>query len=101
MKDILKQLHAGQTLTAAQAEAAFSGIMEGSVDPIHVSSLLAMLAMREPTADELYGAALVMRRHVLHVPAPEGAIDTCGTGGVGSAIFNVSTTAALVAAACG
>ena len=101
MRDLLQQLHAGQTLSAAQAEAAFSAIMEGNADPIHVSSLLTMLAVREPTADELYGAALVMRRHVLHVPAPEGAIDTCGTGGVGSNIFNVSTTAALVAAACG
>ena len=60
-----------------------------------------MLAVREPTIDELVGAARVMRRHVLHVPAPDGTIDTCGTGGVGSTLFNVSTTAALVAAACG
>src|SRR4051812_1712308 len=101
MKDLLHQLQSGRTLSAAQAEFAFTQIMEGNADPLCVSSLLTMLAVREPTVDELVGAARVMRRHVLHVPAPAHAIDTCGTGGVGSALFNVSTTAALVAAACG
>lgn len=101
MKELLQQLQKGQPLAAGQAEAAFAGIMEGTADPLQVSALLTMLALREPTADELYGAALVMRRHVLQVQAPPGTIDTCGTGGVGSNLFNVSTTAALVAAACG
>jgi anthranilate phosphoribosyltransferase len=101
MKELLKKLHAGGTLSAEEAETAFAQIMEGAADAVHVSSLLTMLAVREPTVEELVGAARVMRRHVLHVAAPAGTIDTCGTGGVGSKLFNVSTTAALVAAGCG
>jgi anthranilate phosphoribosyltransferase len=42
-----------------------------------------------------------MRRHVIAIDAPENVIDTCGTGGTGSVFFNISTTVALVAAACG
>jgi anthranilate phosphoribosyltransferase len=101
MKDLLTILRHGGTLTAQQSEAAFSQIMEGAADPVQVSALLTMLAVREPTVDELVGAALVMRRHVTRIDAPPGTIDTCGTGGVGSRLFNVSTTAAIVAAGCG
>src|SRR5689334_20075094 len=92
MKDLLAQLIHGTPLTAAQAESAFTDIMSGTADPAQVAALLTLLATREPTVEELHGAATVMRRHV---------IATCGTGGVGSSFFNISTTVALVAAACG
>jgi anthranilate phosphoribosyltransferase len=105
MKDILHQLVQGHPLTAQQAETAFAHIMSGQADPHQTAALLTLLAAREPTVDELVGAATVMRRHVLPIPvAPElrdAVIDTCGTGGVGSRLFNVSTTAAIVTAACG
>lgn len=101
MKDILGQLATGTPLTAKQAEAAFGRIMKGDVEPAQVGAILALLAVREPTVEELVGVAQVMREHVVRIPAPAEVIDTCGTGGVGSTIFNVSTTAAIVAAACG
>ncbi len=105
MKDILHQLLQGLPLTAVQAESTFSHIMSGQADPNQTASFLTLLASRQPTVDELVGAATVMRRHVLAIPvAPElrdAVIDTAGTGGVGSRLFNVSTTAAIVVAACG
>ncbi|MGN6367942.1 MAG: anthranilate phosphoribosyltransferase [Phycisphaerae bacterium] len=104
MKDLLHQLLRGTPLTAAQAESAFTDIMDGTADPAQTASLLTLLATRgggEPTVDELTGAATVLRRHVVAVDAPLNVIDTCGTGGVGSSYFNISTAAALVAAAAG
>lgn len=76
-------------------------IMTGTTDPVQTASLLTVLAAREPTVDELCGAAIAMRRHAVAIDAPDNVIDTCGTGGVGSTFFNISTTAALVVAACG
>ena len=75
--------------------------MDGTVDPAQTASLLSLLAAREPTVEELHGATAVMRRHVIAIDAPENVIDTCGTGGTGSLLFNISTTVALVAAAAG
>lgn len=101
MKTHLAKLLEGQCLTTAEAKSAFAQIMEGHGDPAQVGALLALLAIREPSVEELVGVAQVMREKVVPISAPEGVIDTCGTGGLGSRIFNVSTTAALVAAACG
>ena len=50
---------------------------------------------------KLVGAATAMRRHAVAIDAPEDVIDVCGTGGTASRFFNVSTAAAMVAAACG
>lgn len=101
MKELLKQLVSGQSLTEKQAYDAFTLIMAGDADSAQMASLLTLLAVREPTIDELVGAATAMRKFATPVEAPEDVVDTCGTGGVHSRIFNVSTTAAIVAAACG
>jgi anthranilate phosphoribosyltransferase len=101
MKEFLAQLLRGTPLTFEQAEAVFTDIMEGTSDPAQAASLLTLLATREPTVEELQGAATVMRRHVVAIDAPEKVIDTCGTGGLGSTFFNISTTVGLVAAAAG
>lgn len=101
MKPSLAKLLAGDTLTRTEAHNLFSQIMTGQADSAQIAALLTLLATRLPTVDELLAVAQVMRQHVLPIPAPENVIDTCGTGGIGSSIFNVSTTAALVAAACG
>ncbi|MGC8542170.1 MAG: anthranilate phosphoribosyltransferase [Phycisphaerae bacterium] len=101
MKNILKSLVAGQTLSETEMQAAVSAIMSGEADAAQIGALLALLANREPTVDELVGVARVMRQFVLPVDAPDEVIDTCGAGGAGSRLFNISTTAAIVAAACG
>jgi anthranilate phosphoribosyltransferase len=59
------------------------------------------LRVRGETVDEITGAARIMRRMAVAIEAPEGAIDTCGTGGDAKGTLNVSTAASIVVAACG
>jgi len=66
-----------------------------------MGGLLMGLRVRGETVDEITGGAKAMRARALTMDAPEGAIDTCGTGGDAKGTFNVSTGAALVSAACG
>tara|TARA_B100000315_G_scaffold250970_1_gene284823 strand:- start:1535 stop:2440 length:906 start_codon:yes stop_codon:yes gene_type:complete len=66
-----------------------------------MGGLLMALRVRGETVDEITGGAKAMRARAVSIDAPEGAIDTCGTGGDAKGTFNVSTGAAIVAAACG
>jgi anthranilate phosphoribosyltransferase len=91
----------GGTLSTAEAHAAMGDVMDGEATPAQLSALLMGLRMRGETVDELVGFAAAMRDRVVKVDAPDGAIDVVGTGGDGSGTFNISTTAALVAAAAG
>ena len=83
------------------ARGAMGAVMDGEATPAQLAALLMGLRMRGETVDELAGFATAMRERVVRVEAPEGAIDVVGTGGDGSGTFNISTTAALVAAAAG
>lgn len=92
---------AGDHLTADHASAVLTEIMEGRTDPIQTGAFLIALRAKGETVPELVGLARTMRG--LAAPAPtrrEDLVDTCGTGG-GPSTFNVSTTAALVAAGAG
>jgi anthranilate phosphoribosyltransferase len=91
----------GRTLTLDEARGAMGSVMDGEATPALLAALLVALRMRGETVDELAGFATAMRERVTRVDAPEGAVDTCGTGGDGSGTFNISTTAALVVAAAG
>ncbi len=99
----IRALADGRTLARQEAENAFESIMSGLAHPAEMGALLALLATRVPTPAELVGAATVMRAHVdplrTAVPAQD-LLDTAGTGGTAK-LFNVSTTAAVVAAAAG
>jgi anthranilate phosphoribosyltransferase len=97
----LTRVVAGGTLARADARAAMGSVMDGEATPAQLAGLLIALQARGETVDELAGFAEAMRQRVLRVRAPAGAIDTCGTGGDGAATFNISTAAALVAAAAG
>lgn len=99
----LVHLLAGNTLSAAQSAAAFEGMMTGECHHGEMGALLALLATRTPTGDEILGAAQVMRAHVEPVESscdPDFMVDTAGTGGAPKT-FNVSTAAAIVAAGAG
>ena len=100
---LLAKLVARQDLTAAESRALLDAIMGDRVAPPLMADLLTALATKGETSDEIAGAAQALRAHVTPVRVPPGvqAIDTCGTGGDGQPVFNVSTCAAIVAAAAG
>ncbi len=100
-KKLLAFVADGGKLSQAQAEEAFEIIMSGNATPSQMGAMLMGLRLRGETVDEIAGAARVMRAKAVPIQAPPGAIDTCGTGGDASGTFNISTGAAIVAAACG
>ncbi len=99
----LLRLLGGESLTEKDASSAFEVIMTGDAHHAEMGALLALLATRLPTTDELTGAARVMRGKVDALDTgfePNELLDTAGTGGAPKT-FNVSTAAAIVAAASG
>lgn len=101
LKPFLAAIAAGRPLTESEAEQAFSIVMSGAASDAQIGALLMGLRVRGETVDEIAGAARVMRANAHTIDAPEGAIDTCGTGGDESGTLNISTAAAIVTAACG
>lgn len=87
-------------LDAQEAAAAFAAILDGTVPDEAIGPFLLALSDRGETADEIAAAAQEMRRRMIPVRAPAGAIDVCGTGGDGHHTLNVSTAVSLVVAAC-
>ena len=82
--------------------AAIDAIMRGEWTDDQIGLLLTALAAKGETVDEIAGAADAMRRHMTPIRSRHAEVlDTCGTGGGDSKMFNVSTTAAIVAAAAG
>lgn len=102
LRDALRATQAGQTLDRDEARAVFAGALNGDTDPVLFGGFLAALATRGETADEIAGAASALRGAALPFEhdAPD-AVDTCGTGGDGLSTFNLSSAAAIVAAAGG
>ena len=77
-------------------------IMGGEATPAQMGGFLVALRLKGERADEIAGCAEAMREHVLSVrPKRDDLVDTAGTGGDGARTFNISTAAALVAAAAG
>jgi len=103
MKDLLLKLIRGNDLSRDESASAFEQIMSGDAEPMNVSALLMGLACKTLVVDEIVGAAKVMREKSTKIPLPAGfdVVDTCGTGGDIKGTFNISTAAAIVAAACG
>jgi anthranilate phosphoribosyltransferase len=76
--------------------------MEGEATPAQIGGFLVALRLKGETADEIAGCAEAMREHVLTVrPKRDDLVDTAGTGGDAARTINISTAAALVAAAAG
>jgi len=98
----LRLIQSGGELGVDDTEAVFGDIMQGRATPAQIGALLMGLSIRGETPDIVAGAARAMRAAATRIhPRATGLLDTCGTGGDGAATFNISTAAALVAAACG
>jgi anthranilate phosphoribosyltransferase len=98
----LSRLLDGQDLDRAEARAVMGTIMDGEATPAQIGGFLVALRLKGETAEEIAGCAEAMREHVLAVKPQRGdLVDTAGTGGDGARTFNISTAAALVAAAAG
>jgi anthranilate phosphoribosyltransferase len=103
---LLGRAASGKLLSGAEAEEVMEELLGGRLETSEIVQLLSALNSRPYRAEELAGFARVMRRHATRVFAngetlPERMVDTCGTGGDDSGTFNISTAAAIVAAAAG
>ncbi len=102
IKHLLEKLLRGETLSTEEARDMMSAIMSGDVSEPQIAALLIALRMKGETVGEIAGFAKAMREHAVRIsPTREGLVDTCGTGGDARHTFNISTAAALVAAAMG
>jgi anthranilate phosphoribosyltransferase len=92
----------GRDLSRSEAHEVMDEIMRGEATQAQMAGFLVALRAKGETAEEIAGCAEAMRSHVLPVhPTREDVVDVVGTGGDGGRTFNVSTTAAFVAAAAG
>src|SRR5260221_3904617 len=104
LRDILLKLCRREDLTRDEAREAFAHVMSGEASEAQIGGLLVGLASKGTTVEELVGAATVMRQKANSVAFDSGSdviLDTCGTGGDIRGTFNISTAAALIAAAAG
>ena len=102
IQQALGRLLDGHQLDRAQARAVMDEIMRGEATPSQIGGFLVALRLKGETADEIAGFAEAMRDHVVPVrPRRDDLVDTAGTGGDAKHTLNISTAAALVAAAAG
>jgi anthranilate phosphoribosyltransferase len=102
IQEVISKLLDGTQLARAEARAVMDEIMRGEATPAQIGGFLVALRSKGETADEITGCAEAMRDHVLVVrPDRDDLVDTAGTGGDGAHTINISTAAALVAAAAG
>jgi len=102
-KPLLNRLLTGDDLAGEEMESFVGAVMDGGVDDVVVAAVLAALRVKGETGVEIAAAARAMRARAIPVPIvdPTRAVDTCGTGGDGAETINISTAAALLAAAAG
>ena len=99
---LLHRLFAGESLDREASEQLFGELVAGRLSQPAIAAMLIALRFKGETAEEMIGAAKALRAADEHFPRPDYLYaDTCGTGGDGSALINVSTAVAFVAAAAG
>ena len=100
-RHVLGRLTRHEDLTASEARAAMGEVLAGNATNAQIAGFVIGLRMKGESVDELTGLVGSMLEHAVPVKAPEGVVDTCGTGGDGSHSINVSTIAAFVVAGAG
>jgi anthranilate phosphoribosyltransferase len=101
IKEAIAALVSGRSLAADDAAQVMEEIMQGEATPAQFGAFVTALRLKGETVDEIVGLARTMRARAIPVIADGLVVDTCGTGGDGSHTFNISTTAAFVAAGAG
>lgn len=102
VKKAIGKIVGGIDLSESEMMEVMDIIMEGEATPAQIGAFITALRFKGETVDEVTGAARIMRRKATRINALSSVIvDTCGTGGDGMNTFNISTTAAFVAAAAG
>jgi anthranilate phosphoribosyltransferase len=101
IKEAIQSLVSGKNLSEAEMAGCMKEIMEGQSTDAQIGSFLTALRLKGETVEEITGAARIMRDKATTIRAPEGVLDTCGTGGDMSHTFNISTTTAFVVAGAG
>ena len=102
LRHAVSELLDGRDLSADAMHAAIGAIMDGRSTEVEIAALLTALHCRGESVGELVGAAQAMRERATAIPCQTAnLLDTCGTGGDSLHTFNISTAAALVAAAAG
>ena len=102
IQSVITRLLEGKGLARAEARSVMGEIMAGEATPAQIGGFLVALRAKGETPDEIAGCAEAMRDHVLGItPSRRDLVDTAGTGGDGAQTINISTAAALVAAAAG
>ena len=98
----ISKITSGSNLKESEMSDVMLDLLEGRTTDAQIGAFLIALDMKGETVEEVLGAAKIMRKLSAKVEVnKDKLVDTCGTGGSGIGIFNVSTTAAFVACACG
>lgn len=102
IQEALVQIQSGRDLEPSQMHELMNQVLAGAIPPEQMGAFLLELRAKGESVGEIAGAALALREKMLPIRScGSGILDTCGTGGDGSQTFNISTAAAIVAAAAG
>jgi anthranilate phosphoribosyltransferase len=102
IQEALVQIQSGRDLDPSQMHELMNQVLAGAIPPEQMGAFLLELRAKGESVGEIAGAALALREKMLPIRScGSGILDTCGTGGDGSQTFNISTAAAIVAAAAG
>jgi anthranilate phosphoribosyltransferase len=101
LKRLMQKVAAGETLGEEEISGALETMASGIATPVQMGAFLMAMRVRGETVEEIAGAARMMRKLMLPVEAPAGAVDIVGTGGDAQGTYNVSTCASICAAAAG
>jgi anthranilate phosphoribosyltransferase len=101
LKTAINMLVNNVSLSESEMAGCMNEIMEGRATDAQIGAFLTAIRLKGETVEEITGAAKVMREKAISIKAPEGVLDTCGTGGDMAHTFNISTTTSIVVSACG
>src|SRR5215469_1812150 len=99
IREAILSLSKKQDLTYETAETVMHEIMTGEASPVQMSAYLTALSLKGETIDEITASASGMRQHCIRILHDVDALEIVGTGGDHANTFNISTTAAIIAAA--